>query len=191
MRYGGLAAVMVASVLLAASGAGARSALATGYRPMSLFGGYSEKEIEPGVWRVTGTANGPAGQGFGRDMAIYRAAELLSARGFAYVQVIDQHGKETMRTGSGQHVREFLKVTVRGAQGPEAPGDCRSKVVRACFTFPAAVMMARLAPNLGLAPRAALPANMALNARPAAAGGGSSLSDCAAFKWGDGTSACR
>ena len=67
MRYGGLAAITAASVLLAASGAGARSALATGYRPMSLFGGYSENEIEPGVWRVTGTANGPAGQGFGRD----------------------------------------------------------------------------------------------------------------------------
>lgn len=52
----------------------ARPGTATKYRPANLFGGYEEKEIEPGIWKVKARSNGIAEPGFARNMAAYRAA---------------------------------------------------------------------------------------------------------------------
>ena len=150
---------MVFAGLLAAvslSACAGRPFTATTYRPQGLLGGYSEKEIEPGVWRVTGNSNGIAERGFGRDMAAYRAAELLSGKGFTYVQVLDQKG--TARSvgyggGSMSHAGETMVLTVRGANSPEPPVDCRAKEPRACTTYNAAEVMARLAPALHIGAR--------------------------------------
>ncbi len=59
-------------------------------------------------------------------VASYRAAELLSGRGFEYVQVLDQKGKRTVRDGY-QHMGEFMTLTVRGAHAPGMPADCRAE----------------------------------------------------------------
>ena len=87
--------VLAATVVLAGCASSGRPGTATKYRPSYIFGGYSEKEIEPGIWRVAGRSNGIAERGFGRNMAAYRAAELLAAQGFPHVQILDQKGKET------------------------------------------------------------------------------------------------
>jgi len=140
-----------AVVAVCGSAVSARSGLATKYGRMSLFGGYSEKQVEPGVWRVSGHSNGPAGRGFGQSMAAYRAAEILSAQGFTYVQILDAKGREEsvgLSRSSMNFSGEHMTLTVRGAYSPEAPADCRTKVPRSCFTVATSTVMTRLRPML-------------------------------------------
>ena len=145
--------ILVAVVAAAsASVASARSGLATRYGPMGLFGGYSDRQVEVGVWRVSARSNGPAGEGFARHMAAYRAAEILSAQGFNYVQVIDAKGDATMmgeRTGAYQRqIGEHVVLTVRGATSSAPPADCRAKHPEACATYSVAMAMTQLRPLL-------------------------------------------
>lgn len=60
------------------------------YGPMTARGGYQEEEIEPGVWRVFARSGGEAGPGYAREIAEYRAAEMLKARGFSWVQILKE-----------------------------------------------------------------------------------------------------
>ena len=119
---------------------------------MSLFGGYSDKQVEAGVWRVSARSNGPAGAGFAGNMAAYRAAEILYAQGFAYVQILDAKGDATMlgrRTDTFQRqLNEHVVLTVRGAASPAPPADCRAKDRQACATYSIATVMTRLRPLL-------------------------------------------
>lgn len=143
--------VLAAATAALGSAASARSGLATKYGPMGLFGGYSDKQVEPGVWRVSARSNGPAGEGFGSNMAIYRAAEILSAQGFSFVQVIDAKGDMTVLGRRGEIQRplnEHVVLTVRGAYSAQPPADCRAKEPSACITLPTADVMTRLRPLL-------------------------------------------
>lgn len=148
--------------LLAAllAGCANRPFTATTYRPQNIWGGYSEKEIAPGVWQVTGNSNGIAETGFGRNVAAYRAAELLSGKGFTHVQILDQKGKARtvgLRGGSMSSAGETMVLTVRGANSPQPPADCRAKLATACMTIEAATVMARLAPQLHIGEGTATP----------------------------------
>jgi hypothetical protein len=149
-----LRSLILVAAAAAASGSvvSARSGLATRYGPMSLFGGYSNKQLEAGVWRVSARSNGPAGAGFAGNMAAYRAAEILYAQGFAYVQILDAKGDATMlgrRTDTFQRqLNEHVVLTVRGAASPAPPADCRAKDRQACATYSIATVMTRLRPLL-------------------------------------------
>ena len=143
--------IVLAGCVALASGADARPGTATKYRPSYIFGGYSEKQVEPGVWKVTGRSNGIAEIGFGRNMAAYRAAEILAAQGFTYVQVLDQKGHIQSVGLSRNDMRpagENLTLVVRGANAPGTPADCRAKKPEACGSYPIAQNMARLRPLL-------------------------------------------
>jgi hypothetical protein len=147
--------MLLAATLLsgcAGSQPGARPGTATKYRPSYIFGGYSEKQIEPGIWLVKARSNGIAAAGFGRNMAAYRAAELLKAQGFTYMQILKQQGKaQFFSVGGGvptNSAGEFLNLTVRGAHGPAAPADCRDKLPSSCMTLAIDPLMARLRPSL-------------------------------------------
>ena len=141
-----------AAMALAGSAASARSGLATRYGPMSLFGGYSDKMIEPGVWRVSARSNGPAGAGFGESMAAYRAAEILSAHGFPFIQLLDARGDATVLGRRGdlfqRRLNEHVVLIVRGAYSSAAPADCRAKDPTACITVSTADLMARMRQQL-------------------------------------------
>jgi hypothetical protein len=139
-----LALALAAAAAL--SGCSGGSGLATKYRPSNLFGGYSDKLVEPGVWKVTGRSNGVAESGFGRNMAAYRAAEVVKAAGFSHMQVIAQKGRT--QTINGSSAGEFLTLTVRGANDPAPPTDCREKQPDQCFTLAVDEVMARLRPLL-------------------------------------------
>lgn len=153
MRYAGLA--LLTTMMLsgcAGSQPSARPGTATKYRPSYIFGGYSEKQIEPGIWLVKARSNGIAESGFGRNMAAYRAAELLKAQGFSHMQILKQYGKQSFfGTGGGAATNsagEFLNLTVRGAHNPSAPADCRDKLPTSCTTLAIDPLMARLRPLL-------------------------------------------
>lgn len=142
---------LAAVALLATGCSGGRPGTATTYGPSGILGGYSETQIEPGVWRVTGRSNGIAEQGFGRNMAVYRAAELMKAAGFSHFQMLDQKGSATMMRLSGGSTRaagESLTVTVRGVDDPAAPLACRAKRPDACATLAVDTVMASIGPRL-------------------------------------------
>jgi hypothetical protein len=140
-------ALASASLVAGCSGG---SGLATKYRSTYLLGGYSDKIVEPGMWKVTGRSNGVSRSGFGRDMAAYRAAEIVKAAGFSHMQVIAQKGKSS--TVNGSSAGEFLTLTVRGVNDPSPPSDCREKQPGQCFTLAVDDVMARLRPMLGIDP---------------------------------------
>ncbi|HEX8380949.1 MAG TPA: hypothetical protein VF619_10425 [Allosphingosinicella sp.] len=140
--------VLAAAALLA--GCSGRPGTATKYRSSYIFGGYSEKIVEPGVWKVTGRSNGIAEPGFGRNMAAYRAAELVKAAGFSHMQIIQQKGRAS--TINGSSAGEFLTLTVRGVNDPAPPTDCREKQPDQCFTLGVEQTMARLRPLLHIDP---------------------------------------
>lgn len=140
----------LAVVSLAGCGGG-RAFTASTYGKMHLFGGYTDKEIEPGVWKVTGAGNGPAGPGFGRNVAIYRAAEIVKAKGFSHIQILRQKGKAHsvgMSGGSMSYAGENMELVVRGTNDPAAPLACRDKSPEACITLGADEVMARIGPQL-------------------------------------------
>jgi hypothetical protein len=101
------------------------------------------------VWQVTGRSNGIAESGFGRNMAAYRAAELLKAAGFSHMQIIDQKGRANfIGIGGGpatSSAGEFLTLTVRGANDPAPPSECRAKRPDQCFTLAVDPLMAACA----------------------------------------------
>jgi hypothetical protein len=142
-----IVALAAASLLSACSG---RPGTATKYRSSYIFGGYGDKLVEPGVWKVTGRSNGIAESGFGRNMAAYRAAEVVKAAGFSHMQIIAQKGR--VSTINGGSAGEFLTLTVRGVNDPAPPTDCREKQPDQCFTLAVDEVMARLRPLLHIDP---------------------------------------
>ena len=115
------------------------------YGPMTARGGYQEEEIEPGVWRVFARSGGEAGPGYARDMAEYRAAEMLQARGFSWVQILKEFPRselsEDLGGGRRRVIGEDMELTVRGAYDPSKPTDCRQTGGLRCWTFSPDLMM--------------------------------------------------
>jgi hypothetical protein len=143
--------VPAAAAALLVAGCAGRPFTATTYGPMHLFGGYTDKEIEPGVWKVTGAGNGPAGEGFGRNVAVYRAAEIVKAHGFTHLQILDQKGKvHSVGIGGGSmsYAGENMTLIVRATNDPAAPLACRSKRPEACMTLAADTIIATIGPQL-------------------------------------------
>jgi hypothetical protein len=141
------------AMLLLAGCAGVRAMTATQYRPANLLGGYSERIPEPGLWRVTGRSNAMAGEGFGSDMAMHRAAELVKAAGFSHMQILDQRGNR--QTMNRAFIGESMALVVRGTDSPAPPADCRARTPRSCFTVEVDVVLARLRPGLHIDPEPA------------------------------------
>lgn len=76
---------MATLVLLLAS---ALSACSTPYGPNAIFGGYSEKEIEPGIWRVRFSGNGYTTRETVQTYWLYRCAELAIEKGFDGFEIV-------------------------------------------------------------------------------------------------------
>ena len=125
------------------------------YGRMSVRGGYHEGEVEPGVWRILARSNGKGGAGYARNMAEYRAGQLLKARGFSHVQMLAQIGRweigEDIGGGERRVISDQMAVTVRGAHDGSPPSDCRASNPSACYTERADAMMASAQPNLKFA----------------------------------------
>ena len=131
--------------------------LATSYRPANLIGGYSEKEVEPGIWRVRGESNGVARRGFGKDMAVYRAAELMKQQGFERFQVLDQEGRQqsiSVGGGSPSSAGEFLKLWIAGLEEGQEPLPCRAEEQSRCAILSVDTVMMSLAGSLGIPSKA-------------------------------------
>lgn len=146
-------AVWASLSLVSLSACAGRPFIATKYRPEGMLGGYAETQVSAGIWQVTGRSIGIAERGFGRNMAAYRAAELMKARGFSYLQILDQDGKATQFSmGGGSMYDSGETMTLRSANDAAAPTDCRSANPNFCSTLAIEPLMAKLAPSLYIEP---------------------------------------
>ena len=142
--------VLLAIVLLTSACAG-RPGVAP-YGPMSARGGYQEVQVGPGVWRILARSIGKDGAGYARNMAEYRAGELLKARGFSHVQVLGQNGRWELgkQFGRGRrrvHTNE-MEVIVCGAHDRSPPPECHETNAHSCYTQSVESMMAGARPKL-------------------------------------------
>lgn len=141
--------LVITIILLAISvDADARPSTATKYRPANIFGGYKDKIVEPGVWRIEGHANGMSEDGFAANMAVYRAADIVRQAGFEYMQIINQKGSKSYIGSSMNSAGQDLKLWVKGSHDANPPSECRAKDPTLCFTMPVKETMERIAPLL-------------------------------------------
>lgn len=128
--------ILLGLALLASACAGRGE---TPYGPMGPLGGYQEDEAGPDTWWIYVRSRDPRAEGFSRAIAEYRAGELLKARGFEYVQILDDHGRwelsEDLGGGRRRVLSDELELTVRGVHDYNAPRPCRSTNSHACATL--------------------------------------------------------
>ena len=147
-------------VLLAAAGLAALVGCATTYRrsPLGLGDGYRERLLAPGLWRVTGSANGFSRPGLGIDIALYRAAELAGAAGFAYFQILDgDYDAGTITSsafgGGATYAGDRQTLKIRAVHDARAPLACEARDPGRCRTLSVAEVRAQIGARLGAAAR--------------------------------------
>lgn len=131
---------------------------ATAYRPSPLGDGYRERLLGPGLWQVTGSANGFSRPGLGTDIALYRAAELAASAGFAYFQILDgDYDAGTITStafgGGAAYVGDRQTLKIRAVSDAEAPLACEARDPRRCRTLSVAAVRAEIGPRLNAAAR--------------------------------------
>jgi hypothetical protein len=125
---------------------------ATGYGHSGLLGGYSDEQVEPGLWRVRARTNGFSGATSAFNMALYRAAELARDAGYPYFQIVQSNfgvlplvaGNFIYSSGGGQTAR----FRIRGARSADAPIACEMVDSRGCHTFPVEEVLRQIGPEL-------------------------------------------
>ncbi|MBX9663203.1 MAG: hypothetical protein K5Q19_07695 [Novosphingobium sp.] len=141
--------VVIALLVSLCCGTPAVAQFAT-YKRGGLWGGFSDKELEPGVWRVRASANGVSGGGrLAADMAMYRAAEISKERGFKYFRVLKTNGIQMILSrelpiNAGGNV----EVVVRPVGEFDGNSECRSKDATICKTYEADSIMSELRPYI-------------------------------------------
>lgn len=131
-----LTAFLIYVMAITPSPAPARSGLATKYKPDGMKGGYRDKLIAPNMWEVSAAANGFSERDLARNMAIYRAAEVVKNAGFTHMQIVNQKGKSREFVNIGGFAGANLKLTVVGTNSPSPPDECKAKNPAACYTLP-------------------------------------------------------
>lgn len=134
-------------------------ACATPYAHEGLTGGYSEDELEPGIWRVQFFGNGYTNRETVQTFWLYRAAELTLQKGFDGFEIISPIQMISAPTVSGgQTVRlipaaaVFVPLYSPGIAKPDMIADIR--VLKKPFdvappkTFDAAALKAQLEPHV-------------------------------------------
>ncbi len=118
---------------------------ATSYRRpiLGMGGGYSDKQVGEGTWKVTFGTNAYTPRGYALNAAIYRSAELARNAGFPYFQVV----RSSLVIGSfsigygyaspvGNHYGgEGVYLTVRGVQSPDDELKCENDKGAGCMTL--------------------------------------------------------
>ena len=64
------------------------SGCASGYGSLGITGGYSEDELESGIWRISYYGNGVTTQESVQTYWLYRAAELATQKGYDGFEII-------------------------------------------------------------------------------------------------------
>jgi hypothetical protein len=121
------------------------------YGRAGFWGGYKDKEISPGIWRVSASLNAASGGGAGAvAMANYRAAEIVKDHGFGYIRILKTKGFSLDVSGNGYSPNGYgpgyAELTARGAKDLADDGDCLAANPSRCTTLKIDEMMTRWRP---------------------------------------------
>ena len=124
-------------------------ACATTYGRGGLLGGYSDKQIEPGLWRVRATTNGYSREYSALAMALYRSAELSRDAGFDHFQVVRSNhhllglvaGGTWYSSGGGENAM----LRIRGTHDANAPIACETERSN-CRTYSVQEVLVQIGP---------------------------------------------
>ena len=84
------------------------SACVTPYAKSGLTGGYDEKELEPGIWRVIFAGNGYTSRETVQTFWLYRCAELTQEKGYDGFEILSNIQLVSLHQSSSQKARVFL-----------------------------------------------------------------------------------
>jgi hypothetical protein len=121
--------------------------LALGALAASALPGTKEKEIAPGIWQVRASANAASGgYDHARAQVDRRAGELMRAKGFTHVRILDRGGF-SLDSADGSYTPGgvgpgYATIVVRGASGMDDVAGCRARNPKRCATRPVAALIA-------------------------------------------------
>lgn len=112
-----------------------------------LFGGQGAKRIDPDSWRIEASSNGIARRDLARDMAIYKAAVVARATGFAYVQIYK------FRIYQNQYGSQSADLRMHTVNDRDRPYACESRRFAVnCRVLAADEAIAYFGPLIGQTP---------------------------------------
>jgi len=105
-------------------------ACATPYGSSGLTGGYTEKELEPGIWRITYGGNGFTTRETVQTFWLYRAAELSLEKGYDGFEIISPIQMISVPVSPDGQARlypaqVFIPLYIPEAPKPEMIADIR------------------------------------------------------------------
>lgn len=126
--------VWIAALIFCA--ANVLSACSTPYGPNAIFGGYSEKEIEPSIWRVRFGGNGYTTYETVQTYWLYRCAEMTIEKGFDGFEIISNirlvdapPAPESLTSGSDKQLaavaQYYIPMYIPQAPMPFVEADIR------------------------------------------------------------------
>lgn len=119
----------------------------TAYGPVTGLGGYSGRQIAEDTWEVTFRSNARSDEGYALTAALYRSAELASAAGFPYIQIVRFRGTTTRvgtRGSYGSYAGQTINLKVRGVHSPDTGLVCENEGGRDCRTLVTATVLREL-----------------------------------------------
>jgi hypothetical protein len=118
------------------------------YKRNGFWSGYSDKEIEKGIWRVRGSANGfSGGARSARALAFYRASEIAKEAGFRYLRILNFKGEQLLIYGLPEGAGS-VEILVRGAASQNDGSDCRAADPMLCRNIEIDALMDELRPQI-------------------------------------------
>ena len=110
---------------------------------LGMAGGYSDKKVGEGHWKVVFGTNAYAARGYALNAALYRSAELARGGGYPFFQIVKSNmvvgsfsvGYGYAAPGGGHYGGEGVYLTVRGVRGREAELACENPDGRGCITL--------------------------------------------------------
>jgi hypothetical protein len=122
------------------------------YQPAGLLhGGYRDRQVEPGVWKVSVGVSAESGMDAATRMALYRAAELAKSQGFTLVQVVWHRGGMRYQNEGRKRMRVLshsAELKVRGLRSQADLGRCEMTQPSHCPVQAVDVILTRIGPTL-------------------------------------------
>lgn len=131
----------------------------TPYQHLGVGGGYSDKELATGKWKVRFISNVASTEGFAEKAALYRSAQIMQQAGYQQFAVVDgsvHFNRHYGATSSGGTVSTFsfttkgqtAELTVVGLPAAAPAPSCEAPNQELCTTFETRRVLDDLGPEM-------------------------------------------
>ena len=111
-------------------------------------GGYRDRVLGQGLWRVTASSDASSGFGFAAKMAVYRSAELAKAAGYSHIQILKHKVMIRQSRPDYRMIGQSAELKVRGVHSPSQPLACEMKPGSRCMVYAADDILTKLGPTV-------------------------------------------